>query len=389
MLLPIQYLIQQSREWFHLRAHHVWRKWQLMGGHLVTLLGGGKPSRTLVVSVNDAYIDKIRRKFNALFDAGSVRTNQEHVGEDVGDANMGLWLMLPTFSWPGMYPMLMHRRISNSNMFDQVRTGLEELGIRGRHAMVKLEYNENVELEFYDRKSLHKVLESVDNPIEKAWKARILFENTPRGNLVMYYDAFKMGFAYYCDQSGIPYAILNAVAMKYVMMFRCLDFFTDEQAYLDNTSPLIDAYRQEEKEENDKKKHVTHNLLKTALGDRQENPFATFKPKVDVAVKGNPVVRVAGKYADPMVRVADKGADPVDKGEKKEHMKNRFLYMGRMQNFTVLQSAPIKAKPTIISAASLPTAFDKLFAGEQSVQMEQMNYKRFKEYLAACDVPSF
>lgn len=376
MLLHIQYLIQQSREWFHLRAHHVWRKWQLMGGHLVTLLGGGKPSRTLVVSVNDVYIDKIRRKFNALFDPESGGTCKKNVGHDDTrwdvDTVLRYGTMLPTFSWPGMYPMLVHRRISNSDMFDHVRTGLEELGIRGRHAMVKLEYNENVELDFYDRKILHKVLESVDNPIEKAWKARILFENTPRGNLVMYYDAFKMGFAYYCDQSGIPYAILNAVAMKYVMMFRCLDFFTDEQAYADNTSPLIDAYRQEEKEENDKKKHVTHNLLKTALGDRQENPFATFKHKVDVAVKG----------ADPVVRVADKG-------ENKEHMKNRFLYMGRMQNFTVLQSAPIKAKPTIISAASLPTAFDKLFAGEQSVQMEQMNYKRFKEYLATCDVPSF
>jgi len=29
------------------------------------------------------------------------------------------------------------------------------------------------------------------HPLEKEWKTRILFENTPHGNIIMYYDIFK------------------------------------------------------------------------------------------------------------------------------------------------------------------------------------------------------
>lgn len=65
-----------------------------------------------------------------------------------------------------------------------------------------------------------------NNELEIYWKRRILFENTPRGNIIMHYDAYKLGFAYYCDIS-IPYSLLNAVAMKYVRIYKCRDFFMD------------------------------------------------------------------------------------------------------------------------------------------------------------------
>jgi hypothetical protein len=56
--------------------------------------------------------------------------------------------------------------------------------------------------------------------LEKMWRTRILFENTPRGNVIMFYDPYKLGFSFYCDQKIISYDILNAIATKYVRMFR-------------------------------------------------------------------------------------------------------------------------------------------------------------------------
>ena len=89
--------------------------------------------------------------------------------------------------------------------------------------------NENIEFYFYNKKELHEILEEKNNILEKKWKQRMLYEFTPRGNVVMHYDPYKLGFIYYCDTNSISYPILNAVAMKYCTIYRCHDFFTDNE----------------------------------------------------------------------------------------------------------------------------------------------------------------
>ena len=63
------------------------------------------------------------------------------------------------------------------------------------------------------------------------WKKRILYQSIQRkdGQIVnlMYYDLFKQGFGYYSNDSVVSYKILNAMAMKYVIVF-FVDFFMDE-----------------------------------------------------------------------------------------------------------------------------------------------------------------
>ena len=79
-----------------------------------------------------------------------------------------------------------------------------------------------------------------NNELEQYWKRRILFENTPRGNIIMHYDAYKLGFSYYSDISGLPYSLLNAVAMKYVRIYKCRDFFMDTHITPESSpSPFI------------------------------------------------------------------------------------------------------------------------------------------------------
>ena len=72
--------------------------------------------------------------------------------------------------------------------------------------------NANINAVFYNKKEYKQVIKEENNDLEKKWKSIILYKNTPRGNILMYYDAFKLGFVYTCDTS-VSYDILNALAM--------------------------------------------------------------------------------------------------------------------------------------------------------------------------------
>ena len=61
---------------------------------------------------------------------------------------------------------------------------------------------------------------------ENIWKHRILLENTPHGNIAMFYDLYRQAFTYYSDKH-VSYSVLNLCAMKYVRIFLCRDFFVD------------------------------------------------------------------------------------------------------------------------------------------------------------------
>lgn len=91
----------------------------------------------------------------------------------------------------------------------------------------RIDWNANIDSIIFDKDALRETLQDPENEIEKKWKRSILIEATPRGNVIMFYDVFKQGFSYYCDQTVMPYDIINAVAMKYVMTFRCHHFFVD------------------------------------------------------------------------------------------------------------------------------------------------------------------
>lgn len=64
--------------------------------------------------------------------------------------------------------------------------------------------------------------------LEEQWKKRVLIEFVAdRGNILMNYDFHRKAFTYYSDTQSIPYEILNEIVRKYVIMFRCRDFYED------------------------------------------------------------------------------------------------------------------------------------------------------------------
>jgi len=202
----------------------------------------------------------------------------------------------------------------------------------------KLDFNENINPIFYSKKELNEYLQDSHNKLEKIWKTRILFENTPRGNVIMFYDPYKLGFSFYCDQKVISYGVLNAVAMKYVLTYRCRDFFMDESVVpVENLSKLIEIHFSEEK------KNKVSDVKKTFAKLRdysKENPNSKMK--------------------QPQTFI--------------ESHKNTFIYLGKTNNFRITQSFP---KPKKVLAKFTSPLLDSL-EKNAGVQREQMSYKQFK-----------
>jgi hypothetical protein len=62
-----------------------------------------------------------------------------------------------------------------------------------KHPADTKDYNDNIEKIVYIKKEFFEILADPENPLENLWKKRILIENTPRGNIYMYYDIFETG----------------------------------------------------------------------------------------------------------------------------------------------------------------------------------------------------
>jgi hypothetical protein len=170
----------------------------------------------------------------------------------------------------------------------------------------KCDWNANIEPEIKDPTQMAKILTDPNNELEKNWRTRVLIENTPRGNVIMFYDIYKRGFSYYCDNSVMPYEIMNAVAMKYVLTFHCREFFID-----DSVLP-----KKEKREEDDPVplKNLNKNV---ALQDKQA--FVKYK-----------TYNTATKKA---------GVSPAD-----DKMINCFLHLGGVRNWTPIPKK-VKANP--------------------------------------------
>jgi hypothetical protein len=222
--------------------------------------------------------------------------------------------------------------------------------------------NYNIHSIFYSKNQYQEMLKDPNNKQEKQWKTRVLIEHTPRGNVIMYYDPYKLGFTYYSDQH-ITYNILNAVAMKYVLKFQCRDFFMDEQIIPESfPSPLLTLLQEDKKEKEtvEKEKDKDADTLKQKL---KSAPFAKFKnynktsSKTDEKNKDTKTTETVVENAPP----------------EKPKERNRFINLGKTSNFNILQ--PMKKKKSVLSFSS--KIADSLFENT-NVQKEVFNYRDFK-----------
>jgi len=194
--------------------------------------------------------------------------------------------------------------------------------------------NQNINPIFYNKIAYDEYMNKEnETKLEKKWKQRILLEYTPRGNVSMYYDPYKMGFKYQSDQKTISYELLNACAMKYVKMFQCRDFFMDE-FHLTVKNPLI---------------HIHYGI---------ETPKQTLKTQ-KTTMQGPFIKRNVPDPSKPIVP------------KEPEKNKNKFLYVGKLNNTSFIPKPEYKS--TILFQSALLDGIEE----NARVQDQRLSYKDF------------
>jgi hypothetical protein len=223
-------------------------------------------------------------------------------------------------------------------------------------------YNENIDPIFLDTEKHSDITKVPDSELELSWRRRILFVNTPRGNVIMFYDSFKQGFSYYSDQH-ISYAFLNSVAMKYVIIFRCRDFFIDEQILPPEfQSRILELFKKEDADTVSKKKEEGSGKIDTKVG-----PFAKFKSYVKPSDPVSSAAVIKNKINLPKV------IDIKPPVITKDLVKNKFIYLGKTMNWNILTK--VSKKNNIVGFKS------NLLSGLENnsdVQSQVFSYKDYK-----------
>ena len=98
-------------------------------------------------------------------------------------------------------------------------------------------------------------------------KHNILFERTPIGNIIMYYENDE--FKYYCDRTP-SFGFLETVARKYVIVFHCKSIY---KVYNEEKEKYEVKENEEKKEEVKSKKKSIYANFKTYNNNK--------KPKID------------------------------------------------------------------------------------------------------------
>jgi len=180
--------------------------------------------------------------------------------------------------------------------------------------------NSNIDPVLYNFLKRKEIFVNVDNELEKQWKSRILIENTPRGNVMIYFNPYLLSYQYYSDEQIIPYKILEQVATKYVVMFRCKDFFIDPEKRPSNK--ILEVLQKEEDSLKSKKMKVNDITKCVSIQSESKDVFASLK-----------------NYRSEAKPTEAKPTEAAKTKKKTEEPKfsNKFVRIGKMCEFNITQ----------------------------------------------------
>ena len=215
--------------------------------------------------------------------------------------------------------------------------------------------NANIDPILYNYEERKGIFEDPANIYEKLWKSRALYEYTPRGNVLMYYNPYTLAFTYHSDDQTIPYTILQKMALKYVTMYRCKDFYIDP----DNrpANKLLELLQKEEdalKSKNAKINDITKVVESKNTGG---NVFASLKD-----YRTTPNVSTTNTIKKPL---------PISK------FSNKFVRIGKINDYNILAippSAKVQATNELLFGTGLKNMndyFNDLDIVESPIMPEQ------------------
>jgi hypothetical protein len=183
--------------------------------------------------------------------------------------------------------------------------------------------NSNIDPVLYDFLKRKEIFVNVDNELEKQWKSRILIENTPRGNVMIYFNPYLLSYQYYSDEQIIPYKILEQVATKYVIMFRCKDFFIDPEKRPGNK--ILEVLQKEEDSLKSKKMKVNDITKCVNIQSESKDVFAALK---DYRSEAKPTE---------LTNTDTKADTKAKKKVEEPKFSNKFVRIGKMCEFNITQ----------------------------------------------------
>ena len=232
--------------------------------------------------------------------------------------------------------------------------------------------NSNIDPVLYDFDKRKEIFVSPDNELEKQWKSRILIENTPRGNVMIYFNPYLLSYQYYSDEQIIPYKILEQVATKYVVMFRCKDFFIDVEKRPGNK--ILEVLQKEEDSLKSKKMKVNDITKCVSIQSETKDVFAALKD-----------YRSEVKTTEAKTTEA-KTTEVKTKTEPKPKFSNKFVRIGKMCEFNIIQkptNKKIEAVNELMFGAKpvnrVIDFFDDLEIVEMPEEEPKSSYKMFKQ----------
>ena len=183
----------------------------------------------------------------------------------------------------------------------------------------KIEYEDKYKtdlLKYVDY--LRKDQDMIDSDRWKYLRNNILMENTPLGNVFMYYDSVKDTFCYYSDRI-IPYKYIDTVCRKYVIKFNCVSLYFDIK-YGDNNTGVTN----------------TTDNTSTNINEECKETLSGSGSSVS-GVKNSIFVKLKS------YNKADKSTSNTVKSPELNTSINRYTYEGKLMNFNMLQK-PEKKK---------------------------------------------
>lgn len=188
--------------------------------------------------------------------------------------------------------------------------------------------NLNIDNDLYDYEKRKEIFAEENNSCEQHWKRKLMYESTPRGNVIVYYNPYKHAFMYYSDENSIPYNIMQYIAKKYAVMFRCRDFYIDPETYPENR--ILEIMKKEEEALNVKSKKVKDitKCIDKDMNMNNKDIFATLKSYKQEVIEPN-AKQTAAKPSS-------------DKQPVKNKFSNTFIRLGKTCEFNIIQKPPDK-----------------------------------------------
>ena len=189
--------------------------------------------------------------------------------------------------------------------------------------------DEPYENKYYDRFEQLEC-EDLEEDTVKGMKNNALYETTPKGKVIMYYDFEKESFVYYCDTKDIPYLYLETVARKYALTYDCKKIVVDIKKEMENAK---------QSNTNKSKLSTIYENTSSSSTKKTTDMFASFK-----------------SYN----RKGTGGSKATNKKFVLRQNANRYSYSGKVSQYPILKTDDYKIEKP----------------------MEKMDYETFKKLMA-------